>query len=123
MTRKVSSAEPRARRDRIIPPLIITGMPRSGTSATARLLARSGLDVGSNLNPPREDNKLGYYEDVSFYDLDKEMIAAALDHSDVRHPNWMYAAELDPSRLEPFRARASALVRARGSGGKAWGFK
>lgn len=107
----------------LVPPLIIAGMPRSGTSATARLLALSGLDVGGELNPPRDDNPLGYYEDVSFYELDREMIAAALPHAEHRRPNWMYASEVVFAHLEAFRDRACTLLAERGSRGRAWGFK
>lgn len=107
----------------IVPPLVVTGMPRSGTSATARVLASAGLHVGDRLNPPREDNKLGYYEDVDFYELHRRMIAAALPNAARRRPNWMHAGGIEPERLEAFRGEAEALLRERGSHGRAWGFK
>jgi hypothetical protein len=98
-------------------------MARSGTSATARLLVLAGLALGDEFNPPREDNRLGYYEDRVFYELDKRLIAAGLANSETRKPNWMYAEDIEFDRLTPFVAEAKRLVSARGERGRAWGFK
>ena len=108
---------------RVIPPLLITGMPRSGTSATARFLALSGLEIGEKLNPPRKDNRLGYYEDASFYELDRRLIAAALPVPERGRPRWMQVDYLDFECLAPWIPEARELVAMRASGGKAWGFK
>jgi hypothetical protein len=107
-----------------VPPLIIAGMHRSGTSATARLLALAGLDVGGRLLGPHPDNPLGYYEDLAFCDLNLALVAAGVDHgvSD-RGPDWAHAHYVEPARLLPLRPRASALLAARRARGRAWGFK
>lgn len=41
------------------PPLIVTGMARSGTSAATRLLQSAGLHVGDELIPANDDNQVG----------------------------------------------------------------
>jgi hypothetical protein len=48
------------------PPLIITGMHRSGTSLVARFLHLSGIDLGPELLGPRPSNPYGHFEDVEF---------------------------------------------------------
>ena len=55
--------------------LIILGMHRSGTSLVTNWLHDCGLDVGDNLYGASEYNKKGYYEDVSFLNLHKRILA------------------------------------------------
>jgi hypothetical protein len=106
-----------------VPPLIVTGMSRSGTSATMRVLHSAGLHVGDELIPASEDNEVGFYEDVEFMELDQELMAAGLArHTDLK-PRWMYAELIDRELLEPLRGRAEELVAARAERGVAWGFK
>ena len=106
-----------------VPPLLITGMHRSGTSATARLMRQAGLDVGSRLLGPTLDNALGYYEDLEFCDLNLALIAAGVGDDPRHRPDWAFADRIEPRRLAPLRPRAEALVAARGKRGHAWGFK
>ena len=44
--------------------IIVTGAGRSGTSAVARVLHKSGLRMGRRFTPPTEFNALGYYEEL-----------------------------------------------------------
>ncbi len=106
-----------------VPPLIIAGMHRSGTSATARLLEQAGLDVGGRLLYPSLDNTLGYYEDVEFYELNLALVAAGVGDDPRYSPDWAFADRIVPSRLEPLRPRAVELLAGRGARGRAWGFK
>jgi hypothetical protein len=106
-----------------VPPLIVTGMSRSGTSALARLLQSAGLDVGDRLIPPNENNELGFYEDRDFHALNKELIEAGLAAEPHVRPRWMYADRLDPALLDPFRSRAREMVESRAAGARPWGFK
>ena len=106
-----------------VPPLIVTGMARSGTSAATRLLQSAGLDVGDELIPANDDNKVGFYEDVSFVEFNQEVIAAGLAAEPGLRPRWMYAERIDPSLLEPLRGRAREMVESRGALGRPWGFK
>ena len=104
-------------------PLVITGMHRSGTSATARLLQQAGLDVGSQLIAPTLDNPLGYYEDIEFCDLNLDLVAAGVGDDPQHRPDWAFADRIVPSLLTPLRPRAEALLAARSERGHAWGFK
>lgn len=106
-----------------VPPLIVAGMHRSGTSVTARLLALAGLDVGSDLLEPSVDNALGYYEDLEFCRLNLALLAAGVGDDPRHRPDWAFAEHLVPGRLEPLRPRAAALCAGRCARGRAWGFK
>jgi hypothetical protein len=46
--------------------LVITGMHRSGTSLLASAAQRTGVDIGSELNPATRGNLRGHFEDVGF---------------------------------------------------------
>lgn len=48
--------------------IIVLGPPRSGTSMTAGLLARLGVDMG-NIRKPDAENPTGYYEDSDYLKL------------------------------------------------------
>ncbi len=45
-------------------PVILSGMPRSGTSFTASVLQRAGLDIGQKLMAPGHGNVKGFFEDL-----------------------------------------------------------
>jgi hypothetical protein len=106
-----------------VPPLVITGMHRSGTSVTARLLEHAGLDLGGRLMPPGLDNPVGYYEDLDFYELNRALIAAGLAGQPERAPEWAHADRIDAARLAPLRPRGAALLAEHGAGPRPWGFK
>ncbi|MCH8025589.1 MAG: sulfotransferase [Chloroflexi bacterium] len=46
------------------PFVIVTGTGRSGTSAVARVLHESGIRLGNTFDPPSEQNRAGFYEDI-----------------------------------------------------------
>jgi hypothetical protein len=52
------------------PVIIVSGLPRSGTSMTMQMLAAGGVKVVTDgVRKPGEDNPKGYYEDVRVKDL------------------------------------------------------
>lgn len=106
-----------------VPPLIVTGMHRSGTSATARLLQHAGLDVGGRLLGPGLDNPTGYYEDLDFCALNLALVSAGVGDDPRYQPDWAHAERLVPARLERLRGPAQALVAERAARGTPWGFK
>src|SRR5947208_12526039 len=103
------------------PPLIITGMHRSGTSLTAAMLAACSLDVGQQLLKADAANPGGYFEDVEFVALNGRMLTAATRPDDAGHRDWGWTESeaLDRTRFEPFRAEAVALLQRRASLGRA----
>lgn len=49
--------------------LIIVGMHRSGTSFTASVLKKAGLNIGDKLLAAAEGNEFGHFENIDFYDF------------------------------------------------------
>ncbi len=54
--------------------VIVLGMHRAGTSMVAGVLARLGVDMGRELMPPNRGNPSGYYENVEFVRLNREIL-------------------------------------------------
>ena len=58
-------------------PILITGMPRSGTSLTAGVLAHCGAFTGDTWSPmPPEANPLGFFENTSLFQRKPPNISA-----------------------------------------------
>ena len=53
--------------------VMITGMARSGTSLVIGLLQICGLYLGKNLKSPKSDNPKGYFEDLEFLAINREI--------------------------------------------------
>ena len=104
------------------PPLLIAGMHRSGTSATARLLHQAGLDLGHVFIDATLDNPLGYYEDRAFCDLNLRLLRAGLEDPALE-PDWAFPDRIDPGRLGSLVPRARALLEERAAADRTWGFK
>jgi GT2 family glycosyltransferase len=108
-------------------PIVITGMHRSGTSLVASWLAAAGVDLGERLLAPDAGNPTGYFEDLSFLDLDRRMLCEAVPAGEPGHPDWGWteSERLDRSRFAAHEDAARALLAAqanRDSGGL-WGWK
>lgn len=56
--------------------VLVVGMHRSGTSAICRLLDNAGIDFGTNLIPPGDDNPLGFWEDREFIAMNEELLGS-----------------------------------------------
>jgi len=55
------------------PLIVVSGLPRSGTSMTMQMLEAGGLDIATDgIRKPGEDNPKGYYEYERVKDLEKE---------------------------------------------------
>ena len=55
------------------PVVVVSGLPRSGTSMTMQMLAAAGIPVVTDgIRPAGEDNPKGYFEDERVKDLHKE---------------------------------------------------
>ena len=104
--------------------LVITGMHRSGTSFLASFLRAAGVNLGDSFLPANGANPLGYFEDLDFLELQREMLlACTLAESGWRDWGWTESQKLDFSRLPSFRPRAEALVRRRQAAARPWGWK
>lgn len=54
--------------------VIISGMHRSGTSATAKMLIDLGFYAGNNLMPASKDNPMGFWEDMDIFNLNNTIL-------------------------------------------------
>lgn len=56
--------------------IVVLGMHRSGTSALTRGLQALGVDLGTNLMPPAdENNNTGFWEDMDLYRFNEKLLA------------------------------------------------
>ncbi|MGH9460844.1 MAG: sulfotransferase domain-containing protein [Vicinamibacteria bacterium] len=70
--------------------VVVSGLPRSGTSMTMQMLEAGGLSIATDgIRTPGEDNPKGYYEYERVKELDKG---------------------LDPSWLKEFRGKAIKII-------------
>jgi hypothetical protein len=98
------------------PPLVVTGMHRSGTSLTAALLRNAGLDVGTRLLRSDGPRDVGHSEDLDFVELHQDV----LRRQGLNPAGWTLEPAV-PVDAET-EARARALVAAKGAR-RAWGWK
>lgn len=99
------------------PPLVITGMHRSGTSLLASLFASAGVSLGTRLIGASRGNDRGHYEDLDFYDFH----AAALEANGLRAEGF---ACVDEIGVPPaMRESAATLVAGKAAAGEIWGWK
>jgi hypothetical protein len=95
--------------------LVVLGMHRSGTSATARAMEALGADLGDRLMPAADgNNDKGFFEDYDVVKLNVELMAAA-------GMDWHTLGELDvsripPARLDAFQTEALVTLRAKCQG-------
>lgn len=79
--------------------VLIMGMHRSGTSATAGALRLAGVDLGNNLTPGREENPRGSFEHDDVWQLHQRLLRElGSEWDDIRAlpPQW---PESDAARL------------------------
>jgi len=101
----------------------ILGMHRSGTSLIARVINLLGVDLGPSeqMLEAGMDNVKGFWEHVSFKEIDDELLA--------RHGgDWSNPPELpdgwhEAPELDDLRERARAMIASDFGGSKTWGWK
>lgn len=101
--------------------ILVLGMHRSGTSATAGVLGRLGVELGSELLPPQPDNPKGFFEHAGIVALHDEVLGffqTTWDDPRSLPVGWDH----DP-RLVPLRRRLKAILRESFSGAPLWGVK
>ena len=100
---------------------IVLGPPRSGTSMTAGILSRLGVDMG-NIRPPDHQNPTGYYEDKDFLRLIMRIFESAEPGSNGFYPP-KYKSILKQKKI--FESVIRDLIERRKYGKKSefWGWK
>jgi hypothetical protein len=109
----------------VVPPLIVAGMHRSGTSLVASLLSGLSVDMGRELLAGDSHNVRGYFEDVDFLTLQRRMLSEGCARDDGGHPDWGWTEHetLEPDGFERFVPDALAILEARRGDGRCWGWK
>jgi len=97
--------------------IVVLGMHRSGSSLVAGLLHKLGVNMGERFREPDEFAPDGYWEDLDFRDLNRDILKAAGGSW------WEPPAEGTISSLEEqFRSRIAGLILDRMRKPR-WGFK
>lgn len=96
--------------------LVVTAMPRSGTSFTASLLQSSGLDIGQKLMEPGHGNVKGFFENLDFVEF-HEMV---LRSQGLNHIGWTLQEKIDVE--EQYVEKAKEII-AKNSLNLIWGWK
>lgn len=106
-------------------PIVVAGMHRSGTSLVASILSALGVDMGERLLDADRNNPKGYFEDLSFLELNRRMLQAAARPDDGGHPDWGWTESeaLDRDHFRDFEAEAGSLAASRDSVDGLWGWK
>ena len=107
--------------------VVVAGMHRSGTSLTASMLERLGVDVGTDLLPADRSNVRGYYEDRVFLEFQRGLLRRATprDTPGWRDWGWTEREVLDEDTIAAGAPDARRLVaeRAAALGERPWGWK
>ncbi len=96
--------------------VVILGMHRSGTSMTAGILTKLGVDMGKKLLGKSAGNPKGHFEDKDFIELNKKILRIA--GGDWKEPpyNKMILMQKDK-----FRKQINSMIRMKESA--LWGWK
>ena len=105
--------------------MIVAGMHRSGTSLTAGILAKTGVDMGQHQIAADRTNPHGFYEDAKIVSFHQLAFRRLLPSNASGHIDWGWCEQhvLNTTDLERFRPAARRLVVEREAQGVAWGFK
>jgi len=101
------------------PSVLVLGMHRSGTSATAAALHHLGYSLGSSLYGPNQWNPKGYFEDQSVVRFNDELLGLMQRRWDSALPPL--AVDFDAIRDQ--RPRAMELLQSRFASTPLWGLK
>jgi hypothetical protein len=107
--------------------VVVTGMHRSGTSLTARVVEALGVDLGRDLIPGDRSNLRGYFEDAGFVAFHRRVLRAAVPAGARGWADWGWTEgeELDAAVVAASapEARRIADARAQAAAGQPWGWK
>lgn len=74
-------------REQMSTAIVVTGLPRSGTSAVAGILHRLDVPLGKHFTEADDTNKKGFYEDIRFANINALMTRTA------NFTDWMVAID------------------------------
>ena len=102
-------------------PVCVAGMHRSGTSMVTKFLHECGLYLGpdDDLMPPAEENPEGFWENLTFVDVNEEILNQLGGGWDCPPPA---PADWTGGRLAPLVARAETILE-HFAGREPWGWK
>ncbi|HEX4494654.1 MAG TPA: glycosyltransferase [Thermoanaerobaculia bacterium] len=108
-----------------VPPVVIAGMHRSGTSLVASYLSSLGIHMGDRLLPADFRNPHGYFEDADFVALHGRILSAATMAGEAGHRDWGWTESewLDRDVLTDYFGEARDLAEGRIRRGGIWGWK
>jgi hypothetical protein len=101
------------------PSVLVLGMHRSGTSATAAALHHLGYSLGSSLYGPNEWNPKGYFEDQSVVRFNDELLGLMQCRWDSALP----PRNVDFDAIRDHQPRAMELLQSRFALTPLWGLK
>lgn len=101
--------------------VLILGPHRSGTSAVARVLNLLGVNLGSKMLPPKFDNRHGYWEHQTIFELHERLLSQAGSAWHDYRPmpsGWRYRDE-----VEQLRGELQSFLQEEFRGSSLWGVK
>lgn len=101
--------------------MLVLGPHRSGTSATARAINLLGVDLGSEMLPPKFDNRHGYWEHREIFELHERLLSkTGSSWHDYRPmaPGWQ-----DRPEVAAIRTELVELLGREFGGSRLWGVK
>src|ERR1700722_13061374 len=102
--------------------IVVLGMHRSGTSATARALQALGVSLGDNLYPAAVHNPTGFWQDRYFIQINEELLGHLGSAYDRPGLGWKISWS-DPV-INDLSVRAAEVLKQRLLlGGGVWAFK
>lgn len=106
------------------PPLVVTGMHRSGTSLTAAFLQSLGLYLGEEFWQADQHNAKGYFEDVDFLQFQRSLLANCCPQNDGGWIDWGWTENegLDRYQFPKYADEAKQILQKR-QNISIWGWK
>jgi hypothetical protein len=101
--------------------ILVLGPHRSGTSAVTRVLNLLGVDLGGEMMPPKFDNRHGYWEHQSVFDLHERLLSRTGSAWHDYRP--MPAGWRELEEVEEIRRELVAFLRMEFGESPLWGVK
>lgn len=101
--------------------VLVIGPHRSGTSATARVINLLGVDLGSEMLPPKFDNRHGYWEHREIFELHERLLSKTGSAWHDYRP--MPSGWQDRPEVEEIRRELVALLEREFGSSPLWGVK